>query len=294
MFRIGYKSDNDLNLLRIVSAINPKSPAKSPTIYSNRDSKTPKLISPFLYKQKSFSARPEKMPISNRNQNRIFPRVPNPKIKPTKIRKTYMNECSSDCECILCIDNNLNSNFGLFTNDFLILDSKNFINCINNMKPTIKIERESIIGNFPDSSKMNPKQTSLFNYKNQDKVKVLSAKSRIKLWNQDEVMNVISTEILNNEIETNLRKKTPELSRDTISSMKNKYLNNIYEDFSTENMFDRSKTPFYNKTHSEKVIRNNNVDYGNILSNYPSAPPVTPLAYRVPMNSAQSFYKKQN
>ena len=290
MFR--FKSDNDLSFFGPTTRLADK---KSPAAQNKSRNKLIKLNSPHCFEPKNHNKSNSSTPDKMNTNSKMLPKIMRTKSAYLKNHETSIDEQSiNECDCFLCIENNLKNHFCLNRKDFLILDSRNFISCINTMKPTIKIERENIMGTFPDENNKSTgtKQRSSSDNRAQERAKVLSAKSRVKLWNQEEVMNVISNEILNLDKSVVTKKQTQDFSdpRETVSALKKKYLSNIYEDFSADSIYNRSKTPFYNKMRSEKIIRNNNASNNNNSSGYPTAPPVTPIAYRVPMNSAQSFY----
>lgn len=133
----------------------------------------------------------------------------------TKISR-YSSDLSDDtnpdsssvenCDCILCATDLARKTKRKIAqpNEMYLVDSKNFVNCLNALKPTIKYDREnnqfSDVNYVGSSQQINSdfnslkSESTLIKIKNNNQViKLIPANSRIKLWDSNEVTNYIDS-----------------------------------------------------------------------------------------------------
>lgn len=232
-----------------------------------------------------------------------------------------------NCNCVLCNSNlkktnNYKNIFSFNSNDMYIVDSKNFINCLNRMKPTIKLDRDSNfseLGYLGSSSQTstefnntnsasysninNSNVSKLTKIKNNNEViKLLPASSRIKLWEPDEVSHYLNTEdaknTLSNRTLTSMTSESPKKSshsKETLEQSKPEIesrLNKIFKQF----RLNPNLSPLiYKANHAsaatisfQQVLQSPSTLNKQVMPVISKAP--TTLMYRVPMNSALNFY----
>ncbi len=220
---------------------------------------------------------------------------------------------NASCDCILCNSQMKKQNFiQLNSNDMFLIDSKNFINCLNRMKPTIKLDRESHLNDPAYSMSRNSSDFSsssnntLIKFKNSNQIlKLLPATSRIKLWDQNDVMNYINTEETRNVIKEP-KKSQSAINREVFEASKNETesrLSKILKEFRINPNF----TPLiYKANHTATIgfqdhepIKAITLDISAekkkqikvpAVRILPKSPSNSKIMYKVPMNSALAFY----
>jgi hypothetical protein len=124
-----------------------------------------------------------------------------------------LEQSNFDCNCILCTTKLLRKNYNTTISPFSklsdnwSLDTKKFFTYLDNMKPSIKIDRENLPNLIPSSNQKHldnfQETTNLFNYSicsvqtpskqnTSNQERVLSKTSRIKLWKTNEILNSLN------------------------------------------------------------------------------------------------------
>jgi len=204
----------------------------------------------------------------------------------------------------------------LNSKEMFLIDSKNFLNCLNRMKPTIKMDRESQLNDPVYSMSRNSSEFSsssnntLIKFKNNNQIiKMLPATSRIKLWDQNDVMNYINTEETTRNVTKEPKKSQTSLAKEIFEANKNETesrLSKIFKEFRINPIF----TPLiYKANHTATIgfqdhepikaialdISAENKKHIKVpvikpSSLLPKSPSNSKIMYKVPMNSALAFY----
>ena len=187
---IKYKSQTNINTI----------PQQQQQQQFNNSNKNGKIHSSMAYKTKNISQSLRSTP-----DNRLL--TPFINVKKMNSSKSHQNLDSNHvdeyntppqsaapyndvCNCVLCINEYKINNSQLRT--IVALDSKRFVNCLNQMRPTVKVERQpnysDIINEAIDQAsgyRSNPRQS-------RHMTKKYSYRSKVELWKEKEVMNIIN------------------------------------------------------------------------------------------------------
>ena len=289
--------------------INSKSAAKANSYALSKPASS--RNSSFYYNQmtsriNSISTTPEiVLPVIMNNKSRSRKSSVNKKKKSFQSFQSFQSvDAQDNCSCILCHTNMKQSARVFPSNDLFILDSKNFLNCINRMKPTIKLDREanfsdmcflgSNIQNSSDFTINTSNSNTLIKIKNNNEViKLLPAQSRIKLWDPEEVMTYINNEDMKRPIKERRKNNSIQIDYESLKSEGESRLNKIFKEF----RLNPNLSPLIYRTAQTATIGfqqvlNNPTNTSVPVPKSMPAPSKTPtsMMYRVPMNSALNMY----
>jgi len=165
----------------------------------------------------------------------------------TKISR-YSSDLSDDtnldsssvenCDCILCATDLARKQTKrkiAQPNEMYLVDSKNFVNCLNTLKPTIKYDRENnqfsdvnYVGSSQqinsDFNSLNSESTLIKIKNNNQVIKLIPANSRIKLWDSNEVTNYIDS---NRRASTEMKKVSRNQSKTEVITTNNNNYNTV-------------------------------------------------------------------
>lgn len=277
--------------------------------------------SSYHYANNSLSSTPEKLlpVIKKSKKNSTSSTTTKRSLHYVKSAQPPSTTSDSCCDCIFCNQTmRKQSIIQLNSKDMFLIDSKNFVNCLNRMKPTIKLDRESQLNDLGYSSRdssdfSSGSNNTLIKIKNNNQIiKLLPAQSRIKLWDQADVMNYISTEETRKVNKEPKKQQTKEVQVDMSNSVhveNESRLSKIFREFRINPNF----SPLFR--HSKPMVATIGFqDFQEPVKSIalevsgetkkavkvpttiktmpllPKSPSNARIMYKVPMNSALAFY----
>ena len=168
--------------------------------YSYNPNKNGKIHSSMAYKSTSVSHSLRSTP-DNRGLNQAMTPLMNvKKMNPSRSHQ-HLDSIQADeyntppqsaapyndaCHCVLCVNEYKVNNAQLRT--IVALDSKRFVNCLNQLRPTVKVERAP---NYSDIINEAIEQASSHRL-SRHMSKKYSNRSKVELWKEKEVMDMIN------------------------------------------------------------------------------------------------------